>query len=299
MRLAFAALVAGLVMGACQAPPEIAGPNVPDMKALEWIGSATDPVEHLLQQPAACTGPLQSDAVRRGDLLFNSPLLLGGQAAKAGLSCASCHRNGRGNPDFVFRGISGAAGTADVTNGLFSKKRADGVFNPVPIPDLATADGHVQVDRRRPGELEAFLTAQIIEEFSGQPPNSNVVSDLAAYIREIDGKNCPAAAREPQRWDTEIERLDTGLLALKTVDEENALPYRNASRAALRRLHERLPEANHVKLRDTLEAISRDIGAEGPVNINDARLNALVHGMRGAAPYSFYDPKVLAERFNQ
>ncbi|MGF7473737.1 hypothetical protein WFJ45_23635, partial [Salmonella enterica subsp. enterica serovar Minnesota] len=78
--------------------------------------------------------PPLNDSARIGRAAFNSPLLLGGQAARAGLSCASCHRNGRGNPDFHFPGISGAPGTADVTASLLSSHRGDGQFNPKPIP---------------------------------------------------------------------------------------------------------------------------------------------------------------------
>ncbi|MEM6586393.1 MAG: hypothetical protein AAF692_11620, partial [Pseudomonadota bacterium] len=40
------------------------------------------------------------DALMTGEALFKAPLLLGGQAAKAGISCHSCHVNGRGNPHF-------------------------------------------------------------------------------------------------------------------------------------------------------------------------------------------------------
>ena len=114
--------LAGLLVGlaACQGAPPDTVQSPLDLTALQWLDSASDPVLHLTQHPSTCLTEPNLPAVQRGALLFESPTLLGGQAAKAGLSCAACHRNGRGNPVFVFPGISGPPGTADVTHGLFS-----------------------------------------------------------------------------------------------------------------------------------------------------------------------------------
>ena len=153
---------------------------------LSWIADGADAARVLTEQPSIC--PFETENgfdVPPGELLFNSPLLLGGQSAKAGISCASCHRNGRGNPNFVFQGVSGAPGTADVTHGLFGRARDDDAFNPVKIPDLAAPEGHKIVSRVEPGALEEFLYAQIVEEFDGPEPSRRTISDLADYLRQL------------------------------------------------------------------------------------------------------------------
>lgn len=286
-------------MAACQASTHIHTdqPQV-RIKALDWISDKTDPAEHLTVQLAACLTQPSKNAVQRGELLFNSPLLLGGQAAKAGLSCASCHRNGRGNPDFVFKGISGEPGTADVTNGLFSIMRADRVFNPVPIPDLTLPEGQIQVDRTLPGELETFLKAQIVEEFSGVGPDADVVTDLAAYIRALDVRSCAGPEYEPQTWQAEFNRLQVGLRAIDTAMASEGA-YANAVRAALGRLYNRYTNAKHRMLRDELESLSRQISSGRFDDIPKARLSALQRELKAYADSSFYNREVLLDALSQ
>ena len=117
-----------------------AAPADPPIRAERWLAPAAR-LTALTREPAECLARPGSVSAAKsiaiGRTAFRAPLLLGGQAARAGLSCSSCHRNGRGNPDFLFPGISGAPGTADVTASLLSSHRGDGIFNPRPIPDLA------------------------------------------------------------------------------------------------------------------------------------------------------------------
>ena len=256
MRLEFAIAAALAAIVACQGTESSAPQTQSEFKALKWVSDGVDPVAHLMSQPATCLIAPKDPAVQRGELLFNSPLLLGGQAAKAGLSCASCHRNGRGNPDFVFAGISGAPGTADVTSGLFSKVRADQVFNPVAIPDLAAPEGHVLVDRDGSGALEAFLAAQVTEEFSGAAPNGLAIEDLAAYIRSLDIAACDAYLEQPQNWRDEMARLRVGAAYLASDPTGDASAYRLAMRAALGRLHAEVGDQGHD--REDHDAHERD-----------------------------------------
>jgi hypothetical protein len=87
------------------------------LRDARWL-AAPDLAADLTHQPAECRSPSLDAGLRRseeiGRIAFRAPLLLGGQAARAGLSCATCHRNGRTNPHFHFPGLSGDAGTADV-----------------------------------------------------------------------------------------------------------------------------------------------------------------------------------------
>lgn len=293
LRFAIAAGFAAIV--ACQGTDPSPPSTPPGFKALAWLTPAADPVVHLTQQPATCVSAPTNPAVHRGELLFNSPLLLGGQAAKAGLSCAACHRNGRGNPDFVFAGISGVPGTADVTSGLFSKVRADQVFNPVTIPDLAAPDGRVLVDRDQEGELEAFLSAQITEEFSGVEPDERVIADLSAYIRSLDAAACETMSDQPQTWRDEMDRLRAGAALLASTAPEHAPAYRLAMRAALRRLHERYPAAKFENISEELVMLGRALGAPDELIGLSARLDALEWDLKRGERQSYYDEVQLAQ----
>jgi hypothetical protein len=149
----------------------------------------------LSRDPGECltlpSSPQERLAVQVGRAAFATPVLLGGQAARVGLSCASCHRNGRGNPDFAFPGLSGAPGTADVTSSLMSRTRGDGTVNPVRIPDLATDRPKIARDADRP-DLRIFIRGLIVEEFDGPEPAAAVLDGVTAYVRALVASACPA-----------------------------------------------------------------------------------------------------------
>ena len=87
-------------------------PGAIPIREMHWLAAGV-PIERIDRLPPECFA-LPRDAKERrsaeiGRVAFRAPLLLGGQAARGGLSCASCLRNGPGNPDFHFPGISAAA----------------------------------------------------------------------------------------------------------------------------------------------------------------------------------------------
>lgn len=171
------------------------------LRAARWLPADRQP-EALMQAPSECLAPARDPRVARriaiGRAAFRTPLLLGGQAARAGLACDSCHRNGRGNPDFSFPGLSGAPGTADVTSSLMSSHRGDGVSNPTAIPDLAGPAHRLKVSRQRQGRaLETFVHGLIVEEFDGPEPTSLTLDSIAEYVRALSPRACPNAAAEP------------------------------------------------------------------------------------------------------
>src|SRR5829696_3684319 len=141
--------------------------DVPELpiKEARWLAPSRL-VEGLTTQPAECfqppKAPVERTSAAIGRVAFRAPLLLGGQGARAGLSCASCHRNGRGNPHFTFPSLSGHPGTADVTSSLMSTTRGDSTFNPKPIPDLAAASFQVSRDADK-AELKNFIRGLIVE----------------------------------------------------------------------------------------------------------------------------------------
>lgn len=158
------------------------------LPALAWLHPDADPVRALTTRAAECqTAPSADEKwlVDVGRAAFRSRFLLGGLAARSGLSCESCHSGGRRNADFFIAGFSGAPGTADVTSAWFSKSREDDIFNPRPIPDLAMLEPSVDLHH-----LEAFIGAAIETEFEGAPPTPDVMAGLLAYISRLDAGNC-------------------------------------------------------------------------------------------------------------
>jgi hypothetical protein len=199
-------LLIGLALAGAAAAAE------PPLRAARWLAVGHDPVVAFAFEPTECLAPMHDPAVEIGRAAFRTPLLLGGQAARAGLSCASCHRGGRGNPDFAFPGLSGAPGTADVTSSLMSKTRGDSVANPKPIPSLV---GVGKVDRRPGGRaLETFVHDLVVEEFDGQDPPPRVLAGLAAYVRALQPSACPADDRQPV---SVAHDLDAALRAVRAA----------------------------------------------------------------------------------
>ena len=155
----------------------LCGASVPDqfpLRDARWL-QTSDLAADLTQQPPECLSLPDDPALRRsaeiGRIAFRAPLLLGGQAARVGLSCSTCHKNGRSNGHFHFPGLSSEPGTADVTNSLMSSHRGDGIFNPKPIPDLAGDPAKLKVSRDpRTRELPTFIHGLITQEFDGPEP---------------------------------------------------------------------------------------------------------------------------------
>lgn len=178
----------GLIFFACAA----ASASAPlPIREASWLAPGMR-LHLLTTRPEECIPDESSDIVSLvyGSVAFRDPMVLGGQAARAGLSCMSCHRGGRSNPGFHFPGVSAAPGTADVTSSLLSSHRGDGVFNPKPIPDLTFDTPKVsRVDERG---LEKFIRGLIVEEFDGPPPSPAILRGLATYVRALDPKACPS-----------------------------------------------------------------------------------------------------------
>lgn len=258
----------------------------------------------LSEQPATC---LASDTplVRSGRALFGTPTLLGGQAAKAGLSCASCHINGRGNPHFLLAGVSAVPGTADVTNSFFSESRGNGRFDPVLIPDLAMP-GKISRDPDA-GALEAFVRNLIVEEFGGQEPAPATLDALAAYVRAV--RVCAEGQSVGRRLADQLSAIDDGiagtLLMIDRADLQGARLSIAAIRHQLGLIAERYTGSRLARERERLLAASRalqTIGEGDAAKIGPALGRwkgefdtGLAKRLRGAEGRSLYDGKRLAE----
>jgi hypothetical protein len=202
--------------------------------------------------------------LRLGRLAFESPALLGGAAGRMGLSCASCHRNGRDNPDFFVEGLSGAPGTADITSSLFSRVRGNGTFDPVAIPDLVTRDGNQMTDRGS----EAFRTkihGLVVEEFDGQEPPAIVFDALLAYLDALSAGRCPDATGEARiNLETDLAAITgaLGLAAFSASDPQASLFLIRAARERLERIHERYAGPDLAKQRGAILAASQTLADE-------------------------------------
>ncbi len=122
-----------------------------------------------------------------GNLAFNSPLILGAAARKAGISCGSCHVNGASNPRLFIPGLSTRPGNFDTTSAFFNPKADDSVLNPVTIPSLRGARylGPYGHDGRTPS-LHDFVRNVIVNEFAGTEPSPEILDAVVVYIEDID-----------------------------------------------------------------------------------------------------------------
>jgi hypothetical protein len=216
----FVAALASAALASAALAAVAAGTGEP-LSLLRWTAPGAETAA-MNSQPFTC---LSFDAslaaeVAAGQALFNSPALLGGQAAKAGLSCAACHVNGRDNPHFLMAGISDQAGTADVTSSFFSSARGNSRFDPVTIPDLA-APGKIS-RRAESGALAAFIRMLIVEEFAGAEPSAAMLNALAHYVRAI--RPCPAETpvMQARTLDDQLQLIDAALTGARAMAADDA-----------------------------------------------------------------------------
>jgi hypothetical protein len=132
-------------------------------------------------------GGAKSYIVNLGDLAFNSNLILGGPARRAGMNCGTCHVNGAGNGKLYIPGMSSRPGTFDTTGPLFNAKAHNRARDAVRIPSLRGArylapygnDG-------RTASLRDFIRNVIVNEFDGPAPSPIILDAIVAYVEDID-----------------------------------------------------------------------------------------------------------------
>ena len=305
--LLIAAFALGLVAAAAD--------KAPPLRAMRWLAPGANASAVLTRQPTECLGVAKNaeDAyeVELGRAAFRTPLLLGGQAARAGIDCAICHRSGRTNPDFDFPGVSGAPGTADVTTSVLSSHRDDGIDNPKPIPDLSGPKAALKVDQDpASGKLETFIHGVVTEEFDGAEPPPAVLKGLAAYVRALSPGACPPAVSEPLTAATALDdvhrAVGAGLAALARGDVAAAEVMTEAARSQLGDVDERFAGPDLAPQRRALELAAADLAAAEAAIRRDPKaggeaLSLWLVRSRDWAPAvveaqarSLYDPAVLA-----
>lgn len=132
-------------------------------------------------------GSEQGFLIGLGNLAFGSPLILGGGARRAGISCATCHVGGEANPAFFLPGHSSRPGTVDVTGPLFNPNADDGLFNPLAIPSLRGIKQTAPYGRDgRTASLREFTRDVIVREFAGAEPDPMMLDALVAYMQQFE-----------------------------------------------------------------------------------------------------------------
>lgn len=303
------AALGALIVLVCAAPAQAEAP----LRAAEWLAPDADAVAALTTRPPECFAvPDDPDAALMAEIgraAFRAPLLLGGQAARAGLSCNSCHINGHGNPDFLFPGLSGDPGTADVTSAVMSEVRGDGAFNPRPIPTLTGAAAPLVSRDPKSGELEIFIHGLVVEEFAGHEPAPAALAGLAAYVRALTPDACRDASPEPITVAAEMSDARRALFAaqrmLERGDGQTAALMLAAVRSKLGDIDERFPGERLAAERAALRAAATDlgdirlaarddlIGAHAALKSWPGRLTQLEALLVAAEQHSLYEPGVL------
>ena len=286
----------------------------PPLRAMRWVPATADPARAVATAPAECLLlPRDRDAllsVEVGRAAFRTPVLLGGQAARAGLSCENCHRAGRDNPDFQFPGASGDPGTADVTLSLFSSHRGNGIHDPKPIPDLAGPRDKLKV---APADLPKFIHGLIVEEFDGPEPTPTVLNGLADYVRALQPAACRKAARVAVTASTLLDDARRALGAARAElargDRPTAVVMIAAARARLGLIDERYADqsvprerlrAADAALADLQSAV-RQARPDAPATLDKwlVASHPFEAALRADEPRSLFNPARLSQAANR
>lgn len=292
------------------------GAGLSRLHPARWLAPGADAAAALSTSFAECLRPVrdpeQAYLVEVGRVAFRTPMLLGGQAARAGIACESCHQGARRNPDFFFPGVSGAPGTADVTTAVFSSHRDDGIDNPKRIPDLSGPKSALKVSQEPGGRaLESFIHGLVTQEFDGAEPPPAVLDGLAAYVRDLDPGACPTPARAPIRAADYVELAREAVVAAKDAlarhDPQTALLMLDGARWRLGLIFERFDDPGSADVRAALQTASLDLDAAqdavragapdaaGRLDLWLARSRPWGALVAREAPRSLFNPERLAE----
>jgi hypothetical protein len=262
------AAVLAVVLGA-SAVTAASAPNLDVIHAARWLAPGADRARALGSVATECLGPSPSAGaaywVEVGRAAFKTPLLLGGQAARAGLACDSCHQSGRNNPDFFFPGVSGAPGTA-TRAALLSSHPADGIDHPKPIPNLSGPKSGLKVDQNPlSAALEPFVHGLVTEEFDGAEPPPAVIKGLAMYVRALSPDACPKDARQALTAEAYVDNARRAARAARGAldrgDWDTAAFLAGAARSPLGLIYERYDQPGANASRAALHAADLELAA--------------------------------------
>ncbi|MFC3676594.1 hypothetical protein [Ferrovibrio xuzhouensis] len=275
--------------------------------AREWLPPGSLSLDALSLHPEEMQGGgvQQSFYAEYGRLAFRSPMVLGGTASKAGLSCQACHPNGFANEDFFIPGLSDAHGRIDVTQAFWNNRGENHRNDPLTIPSLRGVKSKDRLGHdRRSASLREFTRRVIVTEFGGNEPNPTLLDALVAYQETLQ----PATVVDrPVTMAGDLADIGRHLntLAVPLAEENAALSGTIATmvRGQLGFIHERLDGDDLAAARDIVEGWSRGLeeiaglAVEGKWRPARDRLAALHEAvaappaaLANAGPRSLYNP---------
>lgn len=258
---------------------------------------AGETLTHDLTHSAGECLAFRSEPIEIGRALFRSPALLGGPAARAGLSCHACHSDGSINTRFLLPELTDRAGHADVTSEWASETRGDGVANPVPIPDLAGSGGRTAFGRGQL-PLDGFVRTVIEEEFQGPPPPQQAFEGVLAYLRALQLSECPSGPT-PVTLASAANDVRRALAAALSADDATASLLLLSAQDAVGRIVERLPPHRFGGERRRLEVLARELGAmrgrdfAGDAPAWRARFDGLVSRLARRERHTYFNAATL------
>jgi hypothetical protein len=246
------ALAALILIGA-------AAPAALLLREQAWTAPGEALAHDLTHAAAECLAA-RTPEVEIGRALFHSPVLLGGPAARAGLSCNACHSSGGVNARFLLPELTDLPAHADVSSEWASKVRGDGVMNPLPIPALSDVSDRASFGHGREPSLEAFVHSVITEEFQGHAPPPQAFAGLIAYLRALRSDACPAADQAITLAST-ADDVRRAVNAAESAEPQTASLLLLAAQDAIGRIAERLPARAFARDRHRYETLARELGA--------------------------------------
>jgi hypothetical protein len=269
----------------------------PILKEFLWIAPDADKTLAASRAPGDCEALTLSPQAEIGRTVFRSPGLLGGPAARLGLSCEACHTNGRANALFFLPELTTKAGHADVTSEWSSKVRGDGVMNPVAIPDLAGVALRPTFGAARDQSLRHFVRGVIVEEFQGVAPDGEMLDALVAYLSALDAAACESSAPVTLAGaGADVLRAHAAMAHAR--DEQTRAVMAFSVRHALERIVERLPEPRFTPTRARLQSLARAVGQDSASDLWAAQFQVELKYLQRHVRATYFHAPTLRRALN-
>jgi cytochrome c peroxidase len=193
-----AATIAGYLVATFESkPPDFAARKTP------WLPPDADIVEQeplprlVLNSVERGIPERKLFLVAYGDMLFDSPEILGEPARSLGLSCGGCHNRSEANRTFYIPGLSTRRGGFDVDSSFFNARANNHRFNPLDIPSLRGIRFTAPYGRDgRIASLREFARNVVVNEFAGPEPTPLMLDAIVAYMNEFDFLPAPQLYRD-------------------------------------------------------------------------------------------------------
>lgn len=276
-----------------------AAPSTPFLlREQAWTAPGENMAHAMTHHQSECLAE-RTASIEIGRALFRSPVLLGGPAARAGLSCNACHSNGGMNTSFLLPELTDRAGHADVTSEWASRTLGDGLANPIAIPDLAGASGKSAFGRNNTPTLAEFTRNVIEQEFQGEPPPAQAFEGVLSYMRVLRLRSCPVEYVSAVTLTTAADDVRRAIAAAREADAPTRSLLLLAAQDAMGRIVERLPAQDFARDRRRLEALSRDLGAARAARDPIAALDTTSWATRFDAAIARIAPREQRSYFNE